>query len=213
MVLISEMTFKHNLLLILFTFFLLITSACKGDRWTREWEEKFESFQPSETIMNVIEVKPGMTIAEIGAGNGRFIVRVARRVGKMGRVFANDINRKALRFMRERIIREKITNMVVIEGLVDNPLLPEKSMDLIYIINSYSYLRQPVVLMKNAIPSLKPGGRLAIIEYDPHKRPDLESQATYKETVINQAKEAGFKLIHIDTTLPIDNIYIFEVIE
>jgi ubiquinone/menaquinone biosynthesis C-methylase UbiE len=163
--------------------------------------------------MEIIGVREAMTVAEIGAGNGRFAVRVAKRVGKRGRVFANDINKKALHFMRARIKRENITNMVVVEGIVDNPLLPERSVDLIYVINSYSHFTQPVALLKKAISALKTGGRLAIIEYDPRKRPDLEDHATHQETVIRQAQEAGFQLLHTDTTLPIDNIYIFRIRE
>lgn len=205
------MTFKRYLFLSIITLSLLVANGCKGGRWSREWEEKFESFQPSETIMNIIGIREGMQVAEIGAGNGRFIAKVARRVGERGWVFANDINKRALKFMRNRIKRDHITNMVVVEGLVENPLLPEGTLDLIYVINSYSHFRKPVTLLRNAIPALKYGGRLAIIEYDPRKRPDLESHATPQETVIRQAREAGFQVIHIDTTLPIDNIYIFRV--
>ena len=171
-----------------------------ADRWTEGWEQKFESYQPSDIIMDVIGVKPGMTIGEVGAGNGRFAIKVASRVGVDGRVYANDIDPEAIRVMTERCLHEKINNMSVVHGKPTEPGFPEGKLDMVYMINTYFELIDPVALMKNIAPVLKPNSRLAIIKRKP---------ATSQELVIIQAEKAGYELVHVDTSLIYDNIYIF----
>lgn len=200
----------------LFVLFLLgfIIVSCnpvpeKG-RWSKEWEEWFETIQPSDVIMDTIGVLPGMTIAEVGAGNGRLAVKMVKRVGIEGKVYANDIDPAAIRFMRKRIRREKVKNMTVIKGKIADPLLPQGEIDIVYVVNTYSHFDKPVELLKNMIPALKPGGRLVIIEYDPEKAPEAGSHSTSKETVLDEAEKAGYYLTGLKTFLPKDNIYIFQ---
>jgi SAM-dependent methyltransferase len=209
----SKLTKKLTRVLILFwviIVLLLINSCDGGGRWSKEWEDQFESFQPSDQIMDVLGIKPAMVVGEIGAGNGRFAVKVAARVGPAGRVYANDIDPKAIRFMEKRRSREKITNLTVIHGKELDPGLPPGQLDLVYLINTYDELSDPVSLIRNTRPSLKPGGRLGVIVYDPTKLEDHGGHAVARETVVDQCSEAGFALLHIDTALVYDNIYIFE---
>lgn len=189
---------------------LLINPCERGGRWSKEWEEQFESFQPSDKIMDVLGVGPGMVIGEIGAGNGRFAVKVAARIGPGGRVYANDIDPKAIRFMEKRCQREDITNLTVIQSKELEPGFPEAQLDLVYLINTYDELSDPVSLLHNARSSLKPKGRLAIIVYDPTKLEDHGGHAVAREVVVDQCSRAGFALVHIDTALVYDNIYVFE---
>lgn len=192
-------------------FIISINHSCqKSGRWSKEWEEWFETPQPSATIMDSIGVKPGMIIGEVGAGNGRLAVKMARRVGESGKVYANDIDGKALNFMRKRIERENIQNMIVVRGEVDAPRFPEDALDLVYIVNTYEHLAYPVELMKNIAPSLKRKGKLVIISVDPVKIKYQHSHATSKETILRQAGEADFELVQFMTFLRDDNIYIFK---
>ena len=188
---------------------LTLVSCVKGDRWTKEWEERYESFQPSDKIMDIMDVGPGMVVGEIGAGNGRFAVKVSERVGPFGRVFANDIDAEATRFMERRCRSEQISNMTVIHSQQNEPGFPDGELDLVYIINTYDELSDPVTLLRNAKASLKPEGRLAVIVYDPSKFRDHQGHAVAGHVVISQCTEAGFRLVHTDTTLIYDNIYIF----
>ena len=198
---------------ILFSIFLILsptaTSCGEPKRWSKEWEEDYEKRQPSEKIMDAIGVKPGMVVGEVGAGNGRFTVKVAARVGESGKVLANDIDEDAINFMKKRCKREKIKNMVVVEGKVEDPLFPVAALDMVYMINTYHHLAKPVELLKNFIPSLKAGGLLAIIDRDPERLKESSSHYTRKQAVLDQAKEAGFELVRLETFLPEDNIYIF----
>jgi ubiquinone/menaquinone biosynthesis C-methylase UbiE len=165
--------------------------------------------QPPEQVMDSIGVRAGMVVAEVGAGSGRYVVPMARRVGDEGKVYANDINKGRLEDLEERCEKESIQNVTIILGEVKDPLLPPNTMDLIYMINTYHHLDMPVELMANIAPALKPGGTLVIIEHDPLKAPSMESHSTAREIVIDQAEEAGYTLERVMTFLSRDNIYIF----
>ncbi len=179
-------------------------------RWSQEWEESFESFQPSLKIMDLIGIKKDMYVGEIGGGNGRFAVRVARRVGDSGRVYANDIDLKAVRFMTQRCKKDNINNMQVILSRQTNPNFPRNKLDLVYVINTYHYFRDPIRLLANTRYSLKPEGKLAIVASDPDKIKKKKQRGASKEQILRQVADAGYELIRIDTvSLVYDNIYLF----
>ncbi len=173
--------------------------------WASIDEERFESFQPSEKIMDIIGVREEMTVGEVGAGGGRVAVRVAKRVGRSGMVYANDILASALQYMRDRIKRENIPNMVVIEGTLTDPKFPKEKLDIVYLTNTYRHLDRPVDVLKNIAPSLKIGGRLAIIDSKRYARSQESNE------IVQNAGQAGYKLIKVDNSLPRDDIYLFEI--
>jgi len=175
------------------------------------WEQRWNNLQPADKVMDAIGVKPGMTVGEVGAGRGRYAVKMAERVRPTGKIYANDIDAGALAYLNVRCKRDKITNIQTILGTVTDPRLPKGKMDLVYFINTYHHVEKPVELMKNIIPALKPGGLLAIIEHAPEKATSMGHHCTPKETVLQQAKEAGFKMVRLETFLEYDNIYIFKV--
>jgi 2-polyprenyl-3-methyl-5-hydroxy-6-metoxy-1,4-benzoquinol methylase len=189
---------------------MFLVFSCQKGRWSKEWEDKFETFQPSGKIMNVIGVKAGMTVGEIGAGNGRFAVKMAAKVGPSGKVYANDIDDKAIRFMKKRCEREQITNMTVIHSGEVEPGFPAGELDLVYLINTYDHLVDPITLLRNTRSSLKPDGRLAVIAYDPKRLHDHRGHAVPRKRLISECTRAGFELVHLDSTLIYDNIYLFK---
>jgi len=170
--------------------------------------------------MDAIGVKPGMTIGEIGAGHGRYTVHLAGRVGHKGKIFANDIDENALSILRQRCQRENIVNVEIILGKEDDPLFPEKSLDMAFMVWVFHGLDNPGPLFKNLISGLKPGAPLVIVDpidseidmerefvgekIDPHR-------PTIKERVEKAAGEAGFEIMRIETFLPKDYIFILEV--
>jgi SAM-dependent methyltransferase len=100
---------KIFLIFVLLVFFCSINQSCKKRRrWSKEWEEAFESFQPTNKILDTIGVKSNMVIGEVGAGNGRVAVKAAAIVGENGRVYANDIDDKTIKFMKNRCKIENI---------------------------------------------------------------------------------------------------------
>ena len=172
-------------------------------KWAEIDEEAFEKTQPTEKIMDIIGIKAGMHVGEVGAGGGRVAVRVARRVGPAGRVFANDITESALAYMRERCVREKIQNMEVVRGTLTDPRFPKGELDAVYLTFTYRHLEKPVEVLRNIAPSFKPGGVLAVIE---SKRYNTEPS---KNEIIMNAGLAGYRLAKLETSLPEDDIYLF----
>ena len=185
--------------------------SCQNNENPDAWEHYHNSYQPPAQVMDSLGVKPGMIIAEVGAGRGRYAVQMARRTGHSGKVYANDIDQEALDYLKFRCKRDSIQNVVIIKGSVTDPCLPKYEMDLVYMINTYHHLDKPVDLLKNLTSGLKPQGVLAIIEHDPEKVKDSGAHSTAKDVVIKQAGQAGFALEKILTFLSKDTIYIFKV--
>jgi ubiquinone/menaquinone biosynthesis C-methylase UbiE len=188
--------------------FILVTPLALRSQeydWAAIDEEAFEKTQPTEKIMDIIGIKAGMFVAEVGAGGGRVAVRVARRVGPGGRVYANDITDSALVYMRQRIQRENIRNMEVVKGTLTDPLLPKSKLDAVYLTFTYRHLDKPVEVLRNIVPSLKPGGVMAIIESKSYNRDPSNNE------ILKNAGLAGYKLAKLETFLPEDDIYLFQV--
>jgi len=185
--------------------FLAFVPQAQEYDWAAINEEDFESFQPTGQIMDIIGIKEGMTVGEVGAGGGRVCVRAAGRVGPTGRVYANDITASALEYMRNRVKREKIMNMEVIEGTLTDPRFPERSLDVVFLTNTYRHLDKPVEILKNIARSLNVKGKLGIVESKRYAR-NAESNE-----IINNAALAGFELTKVDKSLPRDDIYVFRI--
>lgn len=120
----------------------------------------------AESVMRLAEIAPGMRVADIGAGEGYYTVRLAEKVGAKGRVLAQDIDREALDRLGERVVREKLDNVSIKLGQVDNPMLPESSFDRIFLVHMYHEVADPYAFLWNMWPSLKPGGQVIVVDVD-----------------------------------------------
>jgi len=173
------------------------------------WERRLNELQPPDKVLEAVGVRPGMVIGEVGAGRGRYTMHLARRTGPEGRVFANDIDAGSLAYLRERCQRDGVGNVVTILGKMDDPLFPPAGLDLVFMVNTWHHLARPVVLLRNLVPALKPGATVAIVEHDPEKSGTaFLRESTSRETMEEQAAEAGFEVVRIETFLETDNIYI-----
>ena len=131
------------------------------------WEAHHTSLQPPKKVMDTIDLKEGMVVGEIGAGKGRYAVILAKRVGTTGHIYANDIDKEDLAYLKHRSKRDKISNLTTILGKENDPLFPKNKLDMIFIVNTYHHITDQVTLLKNAKAGLKKGGTLVIIEGDP----------------------------------------------
>ena len=172
------------------------------------WERRLNQVQPPEEIMDAIGLKPGMIIGDIGAGRGRLAVWFADRVGPEGKIYANDIDEDALAHLQRRCQQHAITNVETILGEIEDPRLPEKSLDIAFMINVYHHLDKPVELVRNIRPSLKSDGILAIVDADPKKSGLDDHHSTPKKDMLKQLDKAGYRVIRIDDFLQLDYIYI-----
>ncbi|MFW6128684.1 MAG: class I SAM-dependent methyltransferase [Candidatus Aminicenantaceae bacterium] len=121
-------------------------------------EARLNRLQPPEKILEIVGISPGMIVAEIGAGRGRYVVQLAVRVGETGKIYAEDIDSSALAYLENRCQRWGLENVETIVGEVTDPKLPQGELDLIFIISSYHHFEDPVVLLQNARSALKPEG-------------------------------------------------------
>lgn len=172
------------------------------------WERRINERQPPAAVMDAIGLKPGMVIGEIGAGGGRMTIQLADRVGPQGRVYANDIDAQALERLARRCKKEGLSNIEIILGEERDPLLPAGALDIVFMINVYHHAEDPVALVRNAIPALKPGGILAIVECDPVKMGDNDHGCTDPREMPAQLRRAGYEMVRVETFLEKDNIFL-----
>ena len=107
---------------------------------------------------------PSMVVADIGAGNGYYAVRLSRRVGPTGRVLAQDVVPAYLAELRQRVVQEGLANVTIGLGDPHDPRLPPQSVDLALMVHMYHEIQQPFGEMENLLPALRPGARVAIID-------------------------------------------------
>jgi len=142
-------------------------------------------------VMDILGVTEGKTIADIGAGSGWFTVRAARRVGEHGVVYAVDINPESIRYVSERAQKEQLRNIKTILGKPDDPLLPAGSIDSVLLLKTYHEVAQPVTLLRNLRPALRPGAKLGIID----RNGNGENHGVGREVIMREAAQAGYRLL------------------
>lgn len=176
-----------------------------------EWERRSFETQPPEQVLDAAGIEPGMVIGEVGAGRGRFTVLLARRVGPDGKVLANDIDPGSLDFLRERCTKAGISNVEIILGEVDDPLFPEATLDMAFMVATYHWFEHPVAMLRNLRPALKPGATVVLIEPDPVRGPGGQDHGVSVERMRREAEEAGFELVRAETFLPEDLFFVLRI--
>lgn len=117
-------------------------------------------------VMDLAKIRPGMTVADIGAGEGYYTVRLAEQVGKDGRVLAQDINREALERLGRRVERERLENISIKLGKEDDPQLPADSFDRIFLVRMYHEVAEPYAFLWRMWPSLTESGQVIVVGSD-----------------------------------------------
>lgn len=117
-------------------------------------------------VMDWAGIRLGTTVADIGAGEGYYTIRLAERVGPKGRVLAQDINRGALDRLGERVTREQLDNVAIKEGAIDDPRLPENSFDRIFMVHMYHEIDEPYAFLWRLRPALAKGGQIIVVDRD-----------------------------------------------
>jgi ubiquinone/menaquinone biosynthesis C-methylase UbiE len=170
-----------------------------------------EEWQPPEQIMDSIGVKPGMIIGEPGAGSGYLTFYLANRVGEKGKVYANDISRSSLEAIEARAKTEGIKNIETVMGEIEDPLFPDKNLDMIIMVYVLHMLDKPLPFMENIKKYMKPGAPLVIIEKDTDRERAHPPSFMTKKQILDTIQKTNYKLERIETFLPRDTIYIFKL--
>ncbi len=129
-------------------------------------EAERDNRDEANTVMSLAEVKPGMSVADIGAGEGYYAVRLAERVGKKGRVLAQDVDSDVLGRLGARAEKDRLDNVSIKLGAQDDPRLPERGFDRVFLVHMYHEVAEPYAFLWRLWPSLKPGGRLVVVDVD-----------------------------------------------
>lgn len=155
-----------------------------------------------------------MVVADVGAGDGYFTFRLARRVEPHGKVYAEDIDERGLRRVKELVAKDGLKNVEVILGKEDDPLLPKKVIDLALMVNVIHFIEKPGEFLNNLMTSLKPGATLAVVQWD-SKKMSVEIELSpsdlnlySKEKLLKTMEDAGYEIVRIESFLPLQNIYI-----
>ncbi|XUU62080.1 class I SAM-dependent methyltransferase [Erythrobacter sp. HA6-11] len=129
-------------------------------------EDARDSRGEAQKVMDLASISPGMTVADIGAGEGYYTVRLADRVGEGGRVLAQDIDRDALERLGERVERERLANVSIKLGQPDDPQLPVDSFDRIFLVHMYHEVGEPYAFLWRLWPALAEGGQVIVVDSD-----------------------------------------------
>jgi ubiquinone/menaquinone biosynthesis C-methylase UbiE len=178
------------------------------DRDADEWAQIFEgperdASQRPAAVVAAMQLAPGMTVADLGAGTGYFLPHLASAVGATGGVIGLDVAPNMVRFMRERVVRERLGNVEIRLVLGDDALLPAASVDRVLIVNTWHHIPDRVAYTKRLVTALREGGSLWIVDFTmaadhgPPKEHRIEAQA-----VVAELEAAGLRAQIDSTTLP-----------
>ena len=207
---------KYQFFCVIFIFVFVFCTKLIGqeqDSLALPWEVRLNERQPPDTVLKTIGIKPGMIIGEVGAGRGRYTVQIASRIIPSGRIYANDINQDALKFLEKRCTDLGLTNVKTVLGSVTEPKLPQAALDMVIMVNVVHCLEKPVELMKNISRSLKPEGMIVIVEGNLDKAPSAAGEWYARSKLLKIYKDAGYALVKEETFLPKDNIYFLQPVK
>lgn len=154
-------------------------------------------WQKPEQIMDALKIADGAKVADIGAGGGFFTIRLARRIGPRGVVYAQDIQQPMIEAIKRRVAREGLTNVETRLGTENDPNLPTGALDAVLVVDSYQEVEEDdrVAFLRSLALALKPGGRLGIVNYKPGgggPGPDVRVESTAVEA---DARAAGLRVV------------------
>jgi arsenite methyltransferase len=166
-----------------------------------------DEYQKPTQVVDALGLKPGMHVADLGAGSGYFTRRFVEAVGETGKVYVVDIEPEALKHVERRLGQlHRPFEAVFILATQENPKIPSQSVDLIFICNTYHHLENRTEYARNLKSSLRPGGRIAIIDfYHDDRSGELgfpKRHLVAKENVLEELREAGYRLVKEHTFLP-----------
>ena len=178
-----------------------------------DWLDRSERVQEEEpdVALDALKLAAGSIVADVGAGSGYMTVKMAKRVGPTGKVYANDIQPQMLSMLKQRLDREKLANVELVLGAFDDPKLPATALDLILMVDVYHEFSQPQQMLRHMRESLKPGGRLVLLEYR-KEDPSIPIRPDHKMSVAEAKMEVeaeAFTLASVDERLPRQHILVF----
>ncbi len=181
-----------------------------AEKWAQEFDDpKRDAWQKPHEVILSLALKPDAVIADIGSGTGYFSVRLAHMVPK-GRVYGVDIEPDMVKYLAERAKRDGLKNLIAVTGAPGDPLLPEK-VDLILMVDTFHHIEDRDRYFRTLHNSLKPGGRIAIIDFrmDSPDGPPKSTRST-PDAIKAELNRAGYTLVQEHDFLPKQYLLIFQ---
>lgn len=154
-------------------------------------EQARDDRNEAATVMDLANLRPGMTVADLGAGEGYYTIRLAERVGEEGRVLAQDIDQDALRRLGSRVESERLDNVSIKLGAEDDPRLPENSFDRVFMVHMYHEVTEPYAFLWRLRPALREDGQVIVVDID---RP-TDQHGIPPELLFCEFRALGFRLV------------------
>jgi ubiquinone/menaquinone biosynthesis C-methylase UbiE len=169
-------------------------------------------WQRPDQVMDAMGIAEASVVADIGAGSGWFTIRLARRVGPQGLVYAEDVQPEMLTAISRRVQREGLTNVKAVRGENSDPNLPAASVDAILIVDAYHEVEDRVTMLANLARALKPQGRIGVVDFKldgtgPGPSPE---ERVSPDVVVKDAAKAGLRLLRQEPFLPYQYLLIFQ---
>ena len=154
-------------------------------------------WQRPDQVMDALGIADASVVADIGAGSGWFTIRLARRVGPQGLVYAEDVQPEMINAITRRVQREGLTNVRAVRGQNSDPRLPPRALDAILVVDAYHEVEDRVTMLKNLARALKPQGRIGVVDFKldgtgPGPAPD---ERVSPDVVVRDAVKAGLRLV------------------
>jgi predicted methyltransferase len=162
-----------------------------------------EQWQRVPDVLAALAIDTGSRVADVGAGHGFYTERLATRVGPTGRVFAVDVDEQALARIQQLAAAQSLRNVELIHGKPDDPRLPYRSLDAALIVNAYHEMVRHSDMLREIHASLKPGGRLVILDNTPHDKTtpryrQVDGHQIDIDIVVGELRDAGFEIVRRD---------------
>lgn len=209
----KERMAKKSVIACIVTFALLavLSVSCSGEQthklpshrfddiatWVKVFEDpERDAWQQPDEVIKTMNIAPGNVVADIGAGTGYFTRRFAVAVGPEGKALGLDIEQSMIEYMNEDARKLKLSNYTARAVRVDDPELSPRTVDILFLCNTYHHIDDRVTYFRNVAESLKPGGRLIIVDFYKKELPygPPPSHKLSKDAVIKELQMAGYRL-------------------
>ncbi len=168
-------------------------------------------WQRPDQIMDAMGIADASVVADIGAGSGWFTIRLARRVGPQGLVYAEDVQPEMINAITRRVQKEGLTNVRAVRGQNNDPRLPAGSLDAILVVDAYHEIEDRVTMLANLARALRPQGRIGVVDFKldgTGPGPSIEERVS-PDVVVKDAAKAGLRLVHQEPFLQYQYFLIF----
>ena len=166
-------------------------------------EDQRDDLGEAKAVMDLAAIGPGARVADLGAGEGYYTVRLGERVGAKGRVLAEDIDPAAIQRLGRRVEHERLDNVSIVTGLPENPKLPAASFDRILMVHMYHEVGEPYAFLWHLRPALKPGGQVVVVDVD---RP-ADQHGIPPQLLFCEFGALGFRLVQFVSKPQVNGYY------